>query len=163
MGCCLATLITELPARAAQANKATCAFLSKIERECDDNGGDDDHTTIVLQGGFVRFDDCAMTATATATAAPTCPLLAEQTRTKHAIPTTSSQQECTTPPAKTKKVAAKKTNQDFMPSRCSNHVLYNDKRSRLTKQKPRVVVLDLTASVPPKNPIGRKMKQKVVT
>ena len=42
MGCCLATLITELPAWAAQANTITSAFLTKIEKEeCDD----DDHTT----------------------------------------------------------------------------------------------------------------------
>ena len=51
-GCCLATLITELPARAAQANKTTSAFLSKIERECDDDDDDDDdddHTPVVIQ------------------------------------------------------------------------------------------------------------------
>ena len=32
MGCCQATLITELPARAAQANKTTVVLMSKIER-----------------------------------------------------------------------------------------------------------------------------------
>ncbi len=51
-GCCLATHITELPARAAKANKTTCAFLSKIERECnddDDDVDDDNTTTVALQ------------------------------------------------------------------------------------------------------------------
>ena len=108
-GCCLATLIAELPARAAQANKTTCAFLSKIEKECDDDDDDvddDQTTTVVLQGGFVRYDnydDC--TTTATATSAPTRPQSANKTRTEHAG--AASSQECITPSASTKKVAAK--------------------------------------------------------
>ena len=166
MGCCLATLITELPARAAQANKTTCAFLSKIERECDDDeDGDDDvlnddHATGVV--GFVRYDDdCAITAiaTSTATATATRPL-ATQTRTEHAV--AASSQELITPPASAKKVAAKRKIQDLTPtpSRRSNRVLDRDKGSRSTKSKPQV--LDLTASVSPKKPAARKMKQKVV-
>ena len=97
MGCCLATLITELPAWAAQANKSTSAFLTtKIEKEeCHD---DDDHTTTGQAAvRFVRYDDedCApMTAITTATA--TRPF-AKQRRTKHAA--AASSKECMTPTA----------------------------------------------------------------
>ncbi len=166
MGCCFATtLITELPARVAQANKTTSTFLSKIERECDDDGdgdgdgnGNDDHTTGVLQRGFVRYDDSTMPATATATV--TCPL-PTQTRTEHAV-AASSQELITPPPARAMKVAAKKKNQDLThtPSRRSNRVLDQDKRSRSTKSKPQV--LDLADSVSPKKPAARKLKQKVM-
>jgi hypothetical protein len=100
MGCCQATLITELPARAAQANKTTGIFLSKFEREYNDDKNsdgdivlDDDHATgVALQGGFVRYDHRAMTATATVTTA---------TRTEYAVAASS-------PPDRTKKIAAKK-------------------------------------------------------
>ena len=47
--CLASTLKTECsqPARTAQANKTTCAFLSKmIEQECDD---DDDQTTLYVE------------------------------------------------------------------------------------------------------------------
>ncbi len=146
MGCCQATLITELPARAAQANKTTGVFLSKIDRECEDDHSDgedvlDDHhhnTGVALQG-----------ATATATTA---------TRTEHAV--AASSEECITPPASTKKVAAKKKSQDLTPSKRSNRVIDKDKRSTSTKSKPQV--LDLTASVSPKKPAGRKMTQEVM-
>jgi hypothetical protein len=131
--------------------------LSKIEREIDDDDSDgkdvldDDHNTgVAFQGGFVRYDDCAMTATATAKTA---------TRTKHAV--AASSEECITPPASTKKVAVKKKSQDLTPSKRSNGVLLDkDKRSRSTKSNPQV--LDLTASVSPKKPAGRKMTQKVL-
>jgi hypothetical protein len=157
MGCCQARLITELPARAAQANKTTGVFLSKIDRECEDDHSDgedvlDDHhnTGVALQGGFLRYDDRgAMTATATATTA---------TRTEHAV--AASSEECITPPASTKKVAAKKKSQDLTPSKRSNRVIDKDKRSRSTKSKPQV--LDLTASVSPKKPAWRKMTQEVM-
>jgi hypothetical protein len=146
MGCCQATLLTELPARAAQANKTIGVFLSKIERECKDedcNGEDvldDDHNTgVALQGGFVRYDYCgAMTATATATTTATT-----ATRTKHAVAACS--EECITPPASTKKVAAKKKSQDLTPSKRSSRAIDKGKtRSRSTKSKPQV--LDVTAS-----------------
>ena len=152
MGCCIATLITELPARAAQANKATGAFLSNMERECDDDddddddGNDDNATGANRQGrGFVMYDDCEMTATATATVT--------QTRTEHAVPACS--QELITPPGQAKNVAAKKKSRDLTPtpSRRSYRVLDQDKRSRSTKSKPQV--LDLTASVSPKKPAAR--------
>jgi hypothetical protein len=41
-------------------------------------------------------------------------------------------QECITPPASTKKVAAKKKNQDLTPSKHSNRALDEDKRSSST-------------------------------
>ena len=103
MGCCLATLIPELPAWAAQANKSTSAFLAKLEKEeCEDDDDDDDHhhhhTTGRAALGFVGYDnkDCApLTAIATATA--TCPF-AKQRRTNHAAAAASSK-ECITPTA----------------------------------------------------------------
>jgi hypothetical protein len=45
MVCCLATLITELPAWAAQANKSTSAFLTKLEKQEGEEDDDDDRTT----------------------------------------------------------------------------------------------------------------------
>ena len=97
MGCCQATLITELPTRAAQANNTTGIFLPKIESEYNDDDSDaedvldDDHNTGVapLQGGFVRYDDCAMTAT----------------RTEHAV--AASSQDCITPPDSRKSCSRK--------------------------------------------------------
>ncbi len=75
---------------------------------------DDDHNTgIALQGGLVRYDDRGvMTATATATTA---------TRTEHAV--AASSEKCITPPASTKKVAAKKKSQDLTPLKRSNRVI----------------------------------------
>ncbi len=66
------------------------------------------------------------------------------------------------PPARAMKVAAKKKCQDLTPTplRRSNRVLDQDKRSRSTKGKPQV--LDLAASVSPKKPAARKIKQKVM-
>jgi hypothetical protein len=153
MGCCHTTLVTEFPTRAAQANKTTDVFLSKIERECqDDNSNgedvlDDDHNAgVALQGGFVRNDDHgAMTAIATSTTAM---------RTEHAL--AASSEECITPPASTKKVAAKKKSQDLTPSKCSNRVIDKDKRSRSTKTGASFNCFS------PKKPAGRKMTQKVM-
>ena len=58
-GCCLVTLITELPAWAVQANKSASAFLTKIEKEeCnddDDDDDDDDHHHTTGQAGAVGF------------------------------------------------------------------------------------------------------------
>ena len=59
MCCCLATLIRELPAWAAQVNKSASAFLTKIEKEeCnddDDDDDDDDHHHTTGQAGAVGF------------------------------------------------------------------------------------------------------------
>jgi hypothetical protein len=49
------------------------------------------------------------------------------------------------------KVAAEKKSQDLTPSKRSNRVIDQDKRSRSTKSKPQVV--DLYASVSPKSPL----------
>ena len=164
MGCCLATLITELPAWAAQANKSTAAFLTKIEKEeCDDDDDDDDnHTTGRAALGFVGYGDkdCAPAIIAIATATATCPF-AKQRRTEHAA--AASSKECVTPTDSVNKVAAKKkASRDSTTSRCSNRVIDQDKKSRSTKMKPQV--LDLTASVSPKKkPPGGKLNQKVMT
>ena len=102
--------------------------------------------------------DCApMTLIPTATA--TRPF-AKQRRTDHAV--AASSKECITPTVIANKVAAKKkASRDSTPSRRSNHVLDQDKKSRSTKMKPQV--LDLTASVSPKKkPPGRKLNQKVI-
>jgi hypothetical protein len=99
-----------------QANKTIGVFLSNNEKECDDDNSDgedvldDDHYTgVALQGGFVRYDDRAMTATARVTTA---------TRSKHAV--AASSDECITPPASTEKAAAKKKSQDLTPLKRSN-------------------------------------------
>ena len=148
-----ATLITELPAREAHANKTTGVFLSKIERECEDDNStgedvlDDDHNAgVALQGGFVRYDGCgAITATATATTA---------TRTKWLL----AQKSASPLLLVLKKLQQKRKVK--MPSKRSNRVIDKDKRSRSTKSKPQV--LGLTASVLPKKPTGRKMTQTVM-
>jgi hypothetical protein len=85
MGCCLATLITELPAWALQANKSTCsAFLTKLEKEECEEDDDDDLTTGRAVVGFVGYDDgdyAPMTALVTATS--TRPFV-KQRRSDHA-------------------------------------------------------------------------------
>ena len=166
MGCCLVTLITELPAWAVQANKSKSAFLTKLRKknvmmrmmmmmmmiiQPDELGA----------VGFVGYDDkdCApITAIATATA--TCPF-AKQRRTKHAA--AASLKECITPTAIVNKVAAKKKarSRDSTPSRRSNRVLDQDKKSQSTKMKPQV--LDLRTSLSPKKkPPDGKLNQKVM-
>jgi hypothetical protein len=104
-------------------------LLSKIEREYDDDNSDgkdvldDDHTTgVALRGGFVRYDDCAMTATGTATTA---------TRTEHAV--AASSQDCITHPASAKKVAAKKKSQDLTPLKRSNRVIEQGHKGKINK------------------------------
>ena len=167
MGCCLTTLITELPAWAAQANKkSTSAFLTKLEKQEGEGEDDDDHTTNGRAAvGFVGYEDndcrpVTVIATARATATATRPF-AEQRRSEHAA--AARPKKCTTPTATTNKVAAKKkTSRDSTPSRRSNRVLDLDRKSRSTKMKPHV--LDLTASVSPKKKSPcRKLNQKVMT
>ena len=125
MGCCLATLITELPAWAAQANKSTVTFLTKIEKEkCDD---DDNHTTRWAALGFVGYDDedCAPMTAIVATATATRPF-AKQWRTEHAA--AAGSKECITPTAIVNKVAVKtKASHNLTPSRRSNRVLDQNK------------------------------------